>query len=791
MSDNMPAFGKDLENVVVTAVNLCSDLHSEYLCPEHFLYSVMQDKGVQTVFRYLHVNYKKVAEEAKNYIVTKIPRMNEERGVADESSSFTPDMPNIAPNSEFTFEMFELLNKHLVNTGKKEGTPLDMVYALVMVDRSQAQAFLLNAGFDVFEFQKAATLAQNFPEEMEAGLIPDEDDFLEAMEEAASQESDNPYFLFGDESKAAPKKSPLDKYCQNLTKKAAAGQIEPLIGRDEEIQRAVEIMCRRTKNNVLFAGDAGVGKTAIAEGLALRIIEDKVPAQLKNFEIYSLSMSLLIAGTKFRGDFEERLNLVIKELEKKEKVILFIDEIHTIIGAGGTNGSEMNAGNILKPILTSGKIRFMGSTTFEEYSRIFEKDRALSRRFQKIDVLEPSRDDTVKILQGVIGRFKDYHGVDYTSEAIDAAVDYSIQYLPSLRLPDKAIDVIDESGSFVKIHSDEKEKCVDVEIIKKVLSRMARIPLESMNVSQKENLKNLEENISAKIFGQDKAVKALCLAVKKSRAGFRNMEKPEASFLFVGPTGVGKTELAKALAEELNENLIRIDMSEYQEKHSVSRLIGAPPGYVGYDEGGLLTDAVRKNPHSIILLDEIEKAHQDIYNLFLQIMDYGSLTDSRGRKADFKNCILIMTSNAGARDMEKAGMGFASADIQNEKNSFASLKEAVERTFTPEFRNRIDSIIPFGHLPEEIVRQITCKEIRRLSDRLLTKKVTLEVSAEAVDYISQTGYSREFGARNISRTVEDLIASPLVDQVLFGKLSQGGKVKAGLKNQEIFFEYSE
>jgi ATP-dependent Clp protease ATP-binding subunit ClpA len=613
------------------------------------------------------------------------------------------------------------------------------------------------------------------------------------------------------------KRNALEKYATELTALAREGKLEPVIGRKAELDRTVQVLCRRLKNNPVHGGDSGVGKTAITEGLAQRIVLGDVPPTLKNFSIFSLDRGAVVAGTKYRGDFEERIKKVVDEILKKERAILFIDEIHTLVGAGSVSGGALDASNLLKPALTSGKIRCIGSTTHEEYGKFFDKDRALSRRFQKIDINEPSEEDAIAILKGLKSKYEDYHKVRYSDNAVEGAVRLSAQYITERRLPDKAIDVIDEAGAFARIEAFKKVQNragrdtgihaggsypagqgyggvsvqegtveiidIDLPLIESVVSRIARIPERSVGESEKDRLRCLEARLKERIFGQDEAVGAVVRAVKRSRAGFRADNKPVANFLFAGPTGVGKTELARNLADILGVTMHRFDMSEYQEKHTVSRLIGSPPGYVGYDEGGLLTDAVRKQPHAVVLLDEIEKAHPDIYNILLQIMDYATLTDNNGRKADFRNVVLIMTSNAGARDIGKSLIGFGERVIGD-----AEVNSAVERIFTPEFRNRLDAVVRFGHLSREVMISIINKELEAFKTQLAEKRVTLEVTGGCIARLAEEGYSREFGARNAGRIVEDRIKAFFVDEVLFGRLSEGGAARADWRDGDYRIE---
>jgi len=574
----------------------------------------------------------------------------------------------------------------------------------------------------------------------------------------------------------------LKSFTTELTAKAKAGEIDPLIGREDILERTIQVLCRRFKNNPVHVGEPGVGKTAITEGLAQLIADGKVPKRLKDSKIYALDMGAIIAGTRFRGDFEERMKRVIAELQRQEKVILFIDEIHNIVGAGAVSGGSLDASNILKPALASGKLRCIGSTTYDEYRKFFEKDGALSRRFQKIEVTEPTADDTVKILEGIKKRYEEYHRVSYTEEAVRAAAELSYKYINDRRLPDKAIDVIDEAGALANMKdADESvEKVVDLYDIEAVIAKIARIPEKSVSSSELDKLKDLDTSLKCRIFGQDKAIELVVDAIKRSRVGFREPHKPVASLLFVGPTGVGKTELARQLALTLGVPLNRYDMSEYQEKHTVAKFVGAPPGYVGYEEGGLLTEAIRKNPHSVLLLDEIEKAHADIFNTLLQVMDYATLTDNNGKKADFRNVVILMTSNAGAREIGRQIIGFEAKNVNRD-----AVFTAVERIFSPEFRNRLDGVVNFNGLTHEVVLMIVKKAICEFSVQLHEKNVNLQVTDQCYEWLARKGYSEEFGAREIGRLIQDKIKRFFVDEVLFGKLQKGGIALADIEGDDV------
>jgi ATP-dependent Clp protease ATP-binding subunit ClpA len=639
---------------------------------------------------------------------------------------------------------------HVQSSGKSEVTGSNVLVAIFSEKQSQA-VYFLNLQ-DISRLDVVNYISHGMPQ------VPSEsgDDELEPS-------------LEGDSESDA---TPLERYATNLNQMAIDGKIDPLIGREIEIERTVQILCRRRKNNPLYVGDAGVGKTALAEGLARMIVEERVPEVLLGSTIYALDMGTLIAGTKYRGDFEKRLKGVIKEIQEDPGAVLFIDEIHTVIGAGAASGGVMDASNLIKPVLASGEIRCIGSTTYEEYRGIFEKDHALARRFQKIDVPEPTLEETIAILHGLKSRFEEHHGVSYDAGALESAAELSMRHINDRRLPDKAIDVIDEAGASLRLKpADERSERVTVEMVENIVAKMARIPAKSVSSSDRKQLKTLERDLKLVIFGQDKAIRALSSSIKMSRSGLREEDKPIGMFLFAGPTGVGKTEVTRQLAMSMGVELLRFDMSEYMERHTVSRLIGAPPGYVGYDQGGLLTEAVTKNPHAVVLLDEIEKAHPEVFNLLLQVMDHGTLTDNNGRKADFRNVILVMTTNAGAQEMSRASIGFTHQDHSTDG------MEIIKKSFTPEFRNRLDAIIQFAALDANSINRVVDKLIVELEAKLDSNDVTLELDDAARAWIAERGYDPKMGARPMARVIQEHIKRPLAEELLFGKLEDGGHVR--------------
>jgi len=748
----------DVQAIINSAWFEAKNRNHEYFTAEHVLYTALGFDKTKEILEECGIDTDGLAEELEVYFTKHIP-------VSKDVDPFqTVGLQTVIERTMI----------HMESAGKETIELGDLLVSILEQEESYGSYFLKKAGLEKLTLLEH--LSHSFEEEEtdEIEDMPDED--YEFVKEHIQKDSS----VKGKKKK----QSNLDKYTTDLTELAKEGKLESLIGREDVIERTIQVLSRRLKNNPVHVGDPGVGKTAITEGLAQRIVAEDVPEPLKGYSIFSLDMGSMLAGTKYRGDFEERMKLVLGELEEMDKCILFIDEIHTIIGAGAVSGGSMDASNLLKPALVRGSLKCIGSTTYDEYKKHFEKDHALVRRFQKIDITEPTVEETLQILKGLRSVYEQHHGVMYTDEALQSAVELSDQYLNERRLPDKAIDVIDEAGAWKRLFSDKNGDTLIPEItikdIELVISKIAGIPEKSVSVSETEKLKSLALVLQKVIFGQNHAVEDVVKAVKRSRAGFRNPDKPIASFLFVGPTGVGKTELARKLADELGVSLHRFDMSEYQEKHTVSRLIGSPPGYVGFEEGGLLTDAIRKTPHAVLLLDEIEKAHKDIFNILLQMMDYATVTDNMGRKADFRNVIIIMTSNAGASELGKAVIGFGDSLVK-----VGSVEKAVENTFAPEFRNRLDKVVLFDRLDQKIVEQIVVKEINLFRDMLRSKNVTLKVSDECISWLAVKGYSSEFGARNIARLIEEKIKSIFVDQVLFGDLSQGGNALAEIVEDDV------
>jgi ATP-dependent Clp protease ATP-binding subunit ClpA len=758
---------KNLETTLHRALDLAKQHRHEYATLEHLLLALTEDADAQPVLRGVRVSLSHLRQSIQDFLLHEL------------STLVVDHVDEARPTAGFQ-RVIHRAAIHVQSAGKHEVNGANVLVAMFSERESHAVFFLQEqevSRLDIVnyishgivklgEFKQlpGTTHAEHEEEQLEDGSIR-----YTAAKEKDKEES----------------KDPLTLYCQNLNKKAEGGKTDILVGREKEIERTVQILCRRTKNNPLFVGDAGVGKTAIAEGLALRIVRGEVPDVLRKAVIFSLDMGALLAGTRYRGDFEERMKGVIKSIEKLPGAILFIDEIHTIIGAGSTSGGALDACNLLKPALARGALKCMGSTTFKEYNQTIEKDRALARRFQKIDVHEPSVEDSIKILRGLKPYYEEHHQVRFQPAAIEAAVNLASRYIHDRKLPDKAIDVIDEAGAAQMLLPEHKrKKTISAREIEDVVAKMARMPAKTVSMDDAESLRNLEKNLKLTVFGQDKAIEELAAAVKMARAGLREETKPMGCYLFTGPTGVGKTEVANQLAKTLGMELSRFDMSEYMEKHSVSALIGAPPGYVGYEQGGQLTDAVDKHPYSVVLLDEIEKAHPDVFNILLQVMDYGRLTDQNGKHINFRNVILIMTSNAGAAQISRAPIGFTKEDRAGED------KESINKLFTPEFRNRLDAIIGFDHLTKEVVKHVVNKFIYKLESQLSERNVTIALSDAALDWLADKGYDKLMGARPLDRIIAEKIKKPLADEVLFGKLSKGGNVKIGLKADSLTFAFT-
>jgi ATP-dependent Clp protease ATP-binding subunit ClpA len=756
----VPSFSRSLERSLHQALALANERHHEYATLEHLLLALIDDKDAGAVMRACNVDLDVLRRNLLNYIDTELDNLITD---TDEDSKPTAGFQRVIQRAVI----------HVQSSGRDEVTGANVLVAIFAERESHAAYFLQEQ--DMTRYDAVNYISHGIAKR--AGMS-------ETRTVRGSEE--------GGQTAEEPKRKvdALDAYCVNLNKKAREGKIDPLIGRDSEIQRTIQVLCRRQKNNPLFVGDPGVGKTAIAEGLARRIINSEVPDVLQESTVFALDMGALLAGTRYRGDFEERLKAVVKEIEDYPGAIMFIDEIHTVIGAGATSGGAMDASNLLKPALASGTLRCMGSTTYKEYRQFFEKDRALVRRFQKIDVNEPSVPDAIKILKGLKPYYEEYHGIRYTDDAIKGAVELSARYISDRKLPDKAIDVIDETGaSQMLLPPSRRKRTIGIKEVEATIASMARIPPKSVSKDDAEVLGHLEQNLKRVVFGQTAAIEALSAAIKLSRAGLREPEKPIGNYLFSGPTGVGKTEVAKQLASLLGVQLLRFDMSEYMERHTVSRLIGAPPGYVGFDQGGLLTDGVDQNPHCVLLLDEIEKAHPDLFNILLQIMDHGRLTDHNGKQVDFRNVILIMTTNAGAADLARAPMGFGRDKREGED------EEAINRLFAPEFRNRLDAIIPFGNLPGEVVRRVVEKFVLQLEAQLADRNVSIAISEAAADWLAERGYDQQMGARPLARLIQEKIKKPLAEEVLFGRLKNGGLVKVDVEIDEagetrLAFDYT-
>ena len=748
----MASFASELEQSLHRALRSANERRHEFATLEHLLLALCNDNDARSVLRACNVEIDQLREQLNNYLEEDLASLTIEE---EEEAKPTAGFQRVIQRAVY----------HVQSSGRDEVTGANVLVAIFAERESHAVYFLQEQ--DMTRLDAVSYISHGVAKT--PGMSTERTVHGTEEEEESNVKS-------GDEALAA--------YCVDLNEKARSGRIDPVIGREEELERTIQILCRRQKNNPLLVGHPGVGKTAIAEGLARRVVLGEVPEVLRDTTIFSLDMGSLLAGTRYRGDFEERLKAVIAELENHDDAILFIDEIHTVIGAGATSGGAMDASNMLKPALASGTIRCMGSTTYKEYRGYIEKDRALLRRFQKIDVNEPSVSDAVKILKGLKPYFEDYHHIRYTAEAIKAAVDLSAKFINDRKLPDKAIDVIDEVGAAqMLLPEHRRKKTISVKDIENVVAKIARIPPKTVSKDDKASLANLDGELNAVVFGQDRAIDALATALKMSRAGLREPEKPIGSYLFSGPTGVGKTEVARQLASIMGMEMVRFDMSEYMERHTVSRLIGAPPGYVGFDQGGMLTDAIDQNPHAVLLLDEIEKAHPDLFNILLQIMDYGKLTDHNGKHIDFRNVVLIMTTNAGASEMSKMAIGFG------RENKVGADEEAIDRLFTPEFRNRLDATISFSALPPEVISKVVDKFIGELGDQLDDRKVSIELSTAARDWLADKGYDQLYGARPLGRIIQEKVKKPLADELLFGKLAKGGKVVIDVADGKLTFDF--
>ncbi|GJM01868.1 MAG: ATP-dependent Clp protease ATP-binding subunit ClpA [Rhodomicrobium sp.] len=747
----MPSFTESLEEAIHRALEYASERRQEFATLEHLLLSLVDDKDASAVMRACGVNLELLRKQLTQYIDD------------DLDALIVTDLEDVQPTTGFQRVVQRALI-HVQSSGREEVTGANVLVAIFAERESHAAFFLLEQDmtrFDAVNYISHGVAKRGDMSEAKPARGVDDD--------AATVES-------GDDTSREP--DVLENFCINLNKKAREGRIDPLIGRENEVNRTIQILCRRQKNNPLFVGDPGVGKTAIAEGLARRIVNSEVPEILNDAVIFQLDMGALLAGTRYRGDFEERLKSVIREIERTPGAVIFIDEIHTIIGAGATSGGAMDASNLLKPALANGAVKCIGSTTYKEFRNYFEKDRAMVRRFQKIDISEPTPEDTVKILHGLKPYFEKHHNIRYTAQAIQAAVDLSVKYLHDKKLPDKAIDVIDETGaSQMLLPPSRRRKTIGVKDVETTIATMARIPPKTVSKSDSEVLRNLERDLKQVVYGQDRAIIALSSAIKLSRAGLRQPDKPIGCYLFSGPTGVGKTEVARQLADTMGMPILRFDMSEYMEKHAVSRLIGAPPGYVGFDQGGMLTDGIDQNPHCVLLLDEIEKAHPDIFNILLQVMDHGKLTDHNGKSVDFRNVILIMTSNAGAADMAKAPIGF------NRSERVGDDEEALNKLFSPEFRNRLDAIIPFAALDTSTISKVVDKFIYELEAQLADRSVAIDLTEDAKNWLAEKGFDPKYGARPLARVIQEYIKQPLAEELLFGKLEKGGTVEVFIKGK--------